>query len=447
MPVGDIVPARKAAQALVNAGRLEPGDRVGLFTASRNVTLDFTGDAEKLAASLAQLRTHLNTPDEGPASCPPMMPYQAHQIMNVHDDQALDLGIEQGVAALCLVGLRRSEQALMVQRRADQVLSMAEQFGSATLETLGQVVTHLSQKPGRRVLVLVSSGFLSTTLQHQMDQLVEAALRSDIVINSLDAKGLVTDVSVGVALRPTGRIRGDLMAYADALRAQQREVFNDLMASLSRDTGGIFFHNNNDLDKGFRKALATPEARYVLSFSPQGLKPDGRLHNLSVKLTTPSSFSVDARRGYFAPTKKQQQPAQSSGLGALDSAVSATGRISDLPADASVQLEKLETGEPVLRVTIHVDVSKLPFQHRADRSLERLRLVTVLFDAEGKFLQGAEAMIDLALKDATLAQLAGHGFTQKLSLRVPAGSYNLREVVQEDVQGRIAAVSHPVQIP
>jgi VWFA-related protein len=447
MPLGDLVPARKAAQALVDAGRLEPGDRVGIFTASHSVTLGFTGDMEKLAASLAQLRTQLRTADEGPAACPPMMPHQAHLIVNVHDDQALNLGIEQGIAGLCLLNLARSEQVLMVQRRADQVLSMAEQLGQATLSSLGQVIVHLSQMPGRRVLILVSSGFLSATLQRQMGQLVEAALRSDIVINSLDAKGLATDVSVGVSLRPGGRIRGDLMAYAEVLKAEQREVFNDLMSSLSRDTGGVFFHNNNDLDKGLRSALAVPEARYILSFPPKDLKPDGRLHNLKVKLAVRGGLSVDARRGYFAPTKKQQQPAQSSGLGALDSAVSATGRISDLPAESTVQIEKPGDGAPFLRVTIHVDVSKLPFQHRADRSLERLRLITALFDAQGKFLEGEEAVIDLALKDATLAQLAGQGFTQKLSLRAPAGSYNLREVVQEGVQGRIAALSHPVEIP
>jgi VWFA-related protein len=445
MPLGDLVPARKAAQALVNAGRLEPGDRVGIFTASHSVTLDFTGDMEKLAASLAQLRTQLRTADEGPAACPPMMPHQAHLIVNVHDDQALNLGIEQGIAGLCLINLVRSEQVLMVQRRADQVLSMAEQFGQSTLSSLGQVVIHLSQMPGRRVLILVSSGFLSATLQRQMDQLVEAALRSDIVINSLDAKGLATDVSVGVSLRPTGRIRGDLMAYADVLKAEQREVFNDLMSSLSRDTGGVFFHNNNDLDKGLRSALAVPEARYILSFSPKDLKPDGRLHNLKVKLAVPGAFSVDARRGYFAPAKKQV--AQSPGIGALDSAVSAGGKISDLPAESTVELEKSGDRAPFLRVTIHVDLNKLPFQHRAERSLERLRLITALFDAQGKFLEGEEAVIDLALKDATLAQLASQGFTQKLSLRVPAGSYNLREVVQEGVQGRIAAVSHPVEIP
>ncbi len=75
------------------------------------------------------------------------------------------------------------------------------------------------------------------------------------------------------------------------------------MQSLALDTGGIFFNNNNDLDAGFRKVAGIPAAYYLLAFSPQNLKFDGRFHPIQVKLVTLKGLTVQARRGYFAPKK------------------------------------------------------------------------------------------------------------------------------------------------
>ena len=450
MEVGDLAQARNAAEQFIQQGALGHGDKVGIFTSSNTVTQDFTADTKTVAEALAQLRPHPGKADEGPGACPPMTPYQAYLIERVHDDQALDLAIEQGIVNFCLAQVARPDQVLLVQRRADQVLFAAEQFARRSIENLGQVIVRLGQARGQRILVLVSSGVLSSTLQRELDKLAQTALGLDIVINSLDAIGLVTDLPDGANQRPSGRsqpggIRGDLMGYAHGLRAAERETSRDLMASLANATGGTFFHNSNNLGLGFQKAFAVPEARYVLGFSPQDLKPDGRLHALKVKVMGRDGLTVDARRGYFAPGKTQ--PAKSPSTGSLDAAVRASGSIADFPVDTTAQIEKLATGEQILRVKIHMDVRKLPFQHRADRSVEKLRMVTALFDQKGEFLYGVEAVIDLALKDATRKRIFQQGLDQSLTLRAPAGSYNLREVIQEAVQGRIAALSNPVVIP
>jgi hypothetical protein len=50
----------------------------------------------------------------------------------------------------------------------------------------------------------------------------------------------------------------------------------DVLAEVAYGTGGVFFHNNNDLVEGFKRVAARPEFVYVLGFSPQNLKLDGR---------------------------------------------------------------------------------------------------------------------------------------------------------------------------
>ena len=73
---------------------------------------------------------------------------------------------------------------------------------------------------------------------------------------------------------------------------------SEVLADLAYGTGGTFFHNNNDMNEGFRRTADAPEYVYVLGFSPQKL--DGKFHKLKVKLKGPERLNVQARQGYYA---------------------------------------------------------------------------------------------------------------------------------------------------
>ena len=78
------------------------------------------------------------------------------------------------------------------------------------------------------------------------------------------------------------------------------------MAQVAEGTGGEFFHNNNDLKDGFGRLAGSPGA-YILAFAPKDLKPDGKFHQLKVKLAEKeTAYSVQARRGYFAPRNEAE---------------------------------------------------------------------------------------------------------------------------------------------
>ncbi len=77
-----------------------------------------------------------------------------------------------------------------------------------------------------------------------------------------------------------------------------------MLEELADGTGGIFFHNNNDIDEGFKRVAASPEYSYTLAFSPHDVKFDGRFHKLKVEVNDGSNLTVQARKGYYAPKKK-----------------------------------------------------------------------------------------------------------------------------------------------
>jgi VWFA-related protein len=72
------------------------------------------------------------------------------------------------------------------------------------------------------------------------------------------------------------------------------------MGELAYGTGGNFYHNNNDLEAGFRKLLDAPQTTYVLELPLGAVKPDGAYHRLTVNVHH-SDTRVQARKGYFAP--------------------------------------------------------------------------------------------------------------------------------------------------
>jgi VWFA-related protein len=86
-------------------------------------------------------------------------------------------------------------------------------------------------------------------------------------------------------------------------RESEIRAAENAMGELTYATGGDFFHNNNDLESGFRMLLDGPETIYVLELSLDGVKPDGAYHRLSVKVNR-ADLGVQARKGYLAPSNR-----------------------------------------------------------------------------------------------------------------------------------------------
>jgi VWFA-related protein len=462
-PLGDIVAARTAAENFVREG-LETRDRVGIFTSSSTVTLEFTDSPKALLDSLGQIRSNVKEGAESPTACPPITAWQAHLIINMRDSAAIELGIAEGLAMGCLQptegkqGLAQTNDlhAGVVKNRAEVVLSMVEQGSFQTLSRMSNVIRYLAKTPGDHLLLLASSGFFTRSPQVGSAQykLIDEALRASIVINSLDAKGLtaeppkggrVTSAGAQQQRRPVYLAGGDLSAYSDTMRLQSREAMNDPMALMADGTGGRFFKNNNDLDRGLRELAAVPEVYYLMGFEPQNLKPDGKYHELQVKLAASREASIQARRGYFAPT-----PAEVAQVGAsrkLDSLVLSESTLSELNAKVTVQPVTLDSGQSAMRLALYVDVNALKFEKRSGRNNAKLRCVVAVFDMQSNYLMGLEAGVDLALKDKSLSQLKTAGLYQHWTVQAPSGSYKIRAVVQELAQGQMAAMSQPVVIP
>ena len=155
-------------------------------------------------------------------------------------------------------------------------------------------------------------------------------------------------------------------------------------------------------------------------------------------------MDIEARRGYYSLAAAPAD--QNNPEGKIRQEVMAQDTPGAIPIQVKLAPGKSAAGAAELHVTVHVDPSHLTFQHQRDRNVEQLNFVAALFDAKGEFVVGKEAELDLAFKAPTLERYSREGMNIQMSLTAPAGEYKLRAVVQETVEGKMAAVTQTAEI-
>ena len=105
------------------------------------------------------------------------------------------------------------------------------------LDALNGAIHRIAAIPGERIIVLVSPGFMNKDeLQKQWD-VAARALHANVVINTMDARGLYTSMPDVSETRPYGpETAGQMMQYTIAEDREDQFI----LADYADATGGTF---------------------------------------------------------------------------------------------------------------------------------------------------------------------------------------------------------------
>jgi VWFA-related protein len=422
---------------------LAPADRVGIYSTSGQTKQEFTDDREVLRKTLLGILPKSVTEGQS-TDCPYISYYMADQIVNFSDTQATAVAAADIVQ--CEFNGDQSKLAMalqMVPSVASGALSVGDGESSYTYSHLDQVTRRLAAMPGQRVLVFVSPGFIPSTLRPELADLIDRANRAKITINTIDARGLYTPDMGDISQRST--INFQTAGIEGSYRIQAQFAQEEVLADMALGTGGTFFHNRNDVDEAMREAGATPEVSYLLGFSPQNLKIDGRFHEIKVTLTDKRKATVQARRGYYAP-RTIPDPAEAAKAD-IQEAIFSQDEIHDLPVDLQTQFFKKDPNDARIAVLTHFDVKGVHFRKADGRNNDNLTIATAIFDQNGNFVTGGEKIVTMKLLDNTYERLSHSGLTVKSSFDVKPGTYMVRLVVRDAEGAEMAARNGAVVIP
>jgi VWFA-related protein len=437
---GDLMQVRDAAKRYLSKS-LADDARVAIRSATGKVSVDFTSDPVKLEHALSQLRFQSRYHE----TCPALTDYQAQLVDDRMDTDALEVAETIVLACHCNNDPKNCPDLLrFTQLQASRIVNLSDEAAANTLLALDDLVRQMEGAPGERTIAMVSDGFLDKKTQFRMDALIDHALRANVIVNALDARGLFAMPPggnlAGLPVNLTPRLEG---IYESMLRMGM-QVDGDVLNEASEGAGGILVENTNDFEGGMGRISSLHETSYVLGFSPENFKFDGAFHGVSVKLVQSANLTVQARRGYFAP--KQAEDAATSDKEEMDRALFSRENLNGLPIQISTKIVKVDQQAAKMTVTIQADMHSVRFRKQDGDNLDDLTLMIALFDQNGKFVTGKNQTINLRLPDAALAQLRNSGGEATLDLDVKPGAYLVRAVVRESASRQLGAASRDVVI-
>lgn len=448
--VGDMARAREAAER--HLAEIESATRVAIFTTSGRTTLDFTDDRDQVRQTLLKIQpwssAALTTDD-----CPQITYYEADLILNKNDSQALAGATAEALACQpphsndpAAQAAAQAEAQAMVQSAARAALTTGDHETQVSLAVLRDAVRRITAAPGSRTLILVSPGFF-LTIDHRQEEteIMDRAIRGNVMISALNARGVYNPSLEADASQNTSRLPAGVLTLKSQFQRDSALSDEDILAELAAATGGVFFHNDNGLLSGFQQISERPDFVFVLGFSPQNLKYDGAYHTVKVAVRNPRGLSLQARRGYYAP-KRAADPEEEA-REEIREALFSREEVRDIPVDLNLQFFKASAYNARLSVMARVDIKHLHFRKAEDRNLDNLTITSGVFDRNGNFVKGIQKVVEMRLRDQTLASLPDSGINVRTTFDLAPGVYSVRLVARDSEGEVMAARNGTVQIP
>jgi len=430
---------RAAAQRYLSKVDLTT-ERIGIFTTTGKTALDFTDDRNKLNETLARLKSE-HLPGAGMHDCPSISLAQADAMINQGDTAAAQLATNDAVTQCSVRDLNAAAQ--MAQQAAQRVLEAGDRESRVSLNALQDAIAHLATTPGERNLLLASSGFLTNEGNATQVRIIDVAIRSRIIISALDARGLYGADLLGDTTERGGQ--PGLQQQKAKQNAQFDVSVEGVMAQLSQETGGSFYRSSNDLDLGFQRIGGAPEFIYMLGFSPANAKPDGKLHTLKVTVNSREKYSVSARRAYFSAP---QNPAgEDAGNREVQEALYTSVESRDLPLEVRIQTVS-DGAKARLTVAAHIDLNQMPGKMADNEKRNQLLFAAVVFDRNGKYIDGNSRTIAIRWKDDESADQAARSAAKAYegNFILSPGDYIVRFVARDSEVQQLFAQTTPVVV-
>ena len=349
-------------------------------------------------------------------------------------------------------------------------------FTAGTMGAIQYVVEGLRELPGRKSVVVFSESMkfnyedgLSNRVMDSIKRLTDAANRSSVVIYSIDPRGLMY-----TGLTAADNVRGmtaEQITNVHAQRSQQLWDSQDGLVRLAKETGGLFLHDNNDLDGQVRKVVEDGEGYYLIGYHPDASTFDAKtgqpkFHSLSVRVKQPG-LHVRYRSGFFGTTDHQAAPLpqdrRSQIAHALTSPFSSGAlhvRLTSLfsqakptpPPPKSAGKGAVPSGSPTgayVNSMFYYDPRELQFSDEPDDWHKAvIDIVAVTFGDNGQMVDAIDKTWTIRVKGDTYKKVLKDGMVYSMHVPVKKpGAYQMRVVLRDTSNGQVGTASQFIEVP
>jgi VWFA-related protein len=310
------------------------------------------------------------------------------------------------------------------------------------LRSISQSLSRINEK---KSLLYFSGGISRDGIENEasLRAAINSAVKADLAIYSVDTRGLQAVGPLGDA--STGSLRGQSAFNGSALTNSMNQNFatQEVMASLSTDTGGTAFFDSNDFAPAFAKVQADTSAYYSIGFHSTNPARDGKYRKLQVKIDKPG-VKLEFRPGYYAPADFKHSGKEDREQELEDQLAS------DLPAtDIAVYMDalyfRLDENRFYVPVSLVVPGSQIPFVKGGDKDKATLDVIGAVIDDNKRPVGRVRDTVKLNLDPSLQARQKNIQYSTSFNL--PPGHYQLKFVVRENQTGLMGSFIADMTLP
>jgi VWFA-related protein len=316
------------------------------------------------------------------------------------------------------------------------------------LSALQTVVEMLRPLPERKTLIYFASGLRlnGSDNQAQLRATVNAALRANVTLNPIDARGLVAQPPLGDASRPSP---GGLGMFTGRLAEAAAGTFQrsqDTLFALARDTGGRAMFDYNDLALGIAQAADAMTSYYILGYYSANTAADGKFRRVRVSLTGGRRGQLAYREGYFADKEfarfnaadKERQ---------LEEALMLENPITEITIAMEVNYFQLNRAEYFVPVAVKIPGSELSLARRRGAARTEIDFIGEVKDEYGVTHQNVRDRMNIPLSDDTASQLTSRPIQYETGFTLLPGRYVIKFLARDGTTGRIGTYQSAFTVP
>ena len=461
MSFGSVYYARRALRRFVEQ-QMQPSDLVAIIrtTGSIGALQQFTSDKQVLLAAIDSIRWQpLTSEVEALAPTGQTARETSERFVTESNVVAQRAGTDTSGR---LDNTKVHESITQTKARDFNDLKTANpiqvvMYAQESIGAMRYVVQGMNQIPGLKMIMLFSDGFditqdatksRSSVVFEMLQDLVEYANRSSVVVYSFDTRGLKS-MSIQ-ASDSTYEVIDGHRGQKEKLRTDEFKEKQDGLVYLAKQTGGQALLDSNDLNGGIQRSLEEQSGYYRLAYVPEAdsFDPSKRKFNkLEVKVKQPG-LKVAYRSGFFSTAPAEAQAVAGSQLDLIKALTSPFAE-NKIAVNANSMFVDEAAGGTQMRSFVHIDAKDLTFTDAPDGSkTASFEIGAVAFGTNGVPAGQKEVEYTIKAKGATFDTMMQKGFVYVLMVPMTTpGVYQYRVAIRDKASGKVGSAGQIIEIP
>ena len=316
------------------------------------------------------------------------------------------------------------------------------------LAALQTAVTMLQPLAEQKALIYFASGLRlnGTDNQSQLRATVNAAIRANVVIQTIDARGLVASAPLGDASRPSPGGLGIFNGRVAEAAQTNFQRSQDSLYALAKDTGGKALFDYNDLSLGIVQAADSLGSYYLIGYYSTHTAADGRFRRVKVTLNNGLAAELSYRQGYFADktfakftaADKERQ---------LEDALMLENPVTDITIAMEVNYFQLNRAQYFVPIAVKIPGSELVLARRGGAQRTVIDFIGEVKDDLGFTIQNVRDKLDIRLTDDAASQLGRRPIQYETGFTLLPGKYVLKFLARDNETGRMGTYQSAFTVP